>query len=381
MSSSRLAVTSITQPSRRTVLLVYLGAIIAGLAAGAVLLLIDGHNPIRVYTEMVKAAFGSRDDIAATLAQATPLILTGAAFAVPMKMQLYNIGGEGQLLMGAVAASGVAIAFDGLSGWIVIPLVLIGGMLGGAVIAGLSGAAKARFGASEIVTTLMMNFVVINFVNYLIFSSNTMWRDKESTNFPKGKQIPSAAHLPEISGQLTIGLIVAIGVVAALALAVRHTSWGFRLRMLGDSPNAARYAGVGVFGLTVSVLAISGALAGLSGAMLVAGPVGALEPRSLTIGLGYVGILVAALARANLLVVIPVAIGIAAIQASRLTLQGLDVPSSMITMLQGVILITVGLGQFFLYKRITIIRPVSAVESAGPVAEPAIRLELEESAT
>lgn len=379
MSSARFAIASITQPSRRTVLLVYVGAILVGLAVGAALLLIDGHNPIRVYVEMAKAAFGSRDDIAATLAQATPLILTGAAFALPMKMQLYNIGGEGQLLMGAVAASGVAIAFDGLGSWLMIPLVMLAGMVGGAVLASLSGAAKAKFGASEIVTTLMMNFVAINLVNYLIFSSDTMWRDKGSTGFPKGKQIPDAARLPEISGQLTIGLIIAIVVVAGLALIVRYTNWGFRLRMLGDSPNAARYAGVGVFGITVSVLAISGALAGLSGAMLVAGPVGALEPRSLTIGLGYVGILVAALARANLLVVVPVAIGIAAIQASRLTLQGLNVPSSMITMLQGVILIAVGLGQFFLYKRVTIIRTAPAGEVSATAVENAGHVELEES--
>ena len=365
MRTRKLTITPIAQPSGATVLIVYVGAVLVALLVGAAMLLFDGHNPIHVYREMVDAAFGSRDALASTLAQATPLILTGLAFAVPLKMQLYNIGGEGQLLVGAIAASGVALAMDSGGPWVLIPAVLIAGMAGGALFAALPGAAKAQFGASEIVTTLMLNFVAINLVNYLIFSSNSMWKEKELSNFPTGKQIPSDARLPEVSGQLTIGFFIAVGIALALALIVRYTTWGFRLRLLGDSPRAARYAGVGVFGMTVSVLAASGALAGLAGAILVAGPVGALEPRSLNIGLGYVGILVAVLARANPAIVIPVAIFIASLQASRFTLQGLNVPSSMIAMLQGVILITVGLSQFFLQKRVRFTRLANPAHSGA----------------
>ena len=352
----RIIVQSITEPRRRTILLVYVGSAITGFIVGGAILLLDGHNPIEVYKKMLDAAFGSSRAMSDTLAQATPLIFTGLAFAIAQKMQLYNIGGEGQLLIGATTASGIAIVLGGGGPWVMIPLVFLAGALGGAALAGIAGLVKAKFGASEIVTTLMLNFVSLKFVNYLIFPSNSMWKEKQLTNFPTGKQIPDGAQLPKISGQLTLGFFIAVSLAILLALVVRHTNWGFRLRILGDSLSAAHYAGIGVFGMTISVLSLSGALAGLAGAALVVGPIGALEPRSLSIGLGFVGILVAALARSNLVLVVPVAIAIAAIQASRYTLQALEVPSSMIAMLQGMILISIGMAQFFLMKRISLKR-------------------------
>ena len=155
-------------------------SVLAALVVGAIFLAITGENPFEVYGKMVDAAVGSARDISETLITATPLILTGLAAAVAFKMLVWNIGGEGQFLFGAIFAAGVAIWLgDGVSSAIAIPVVILASALGGAFWASIAAVPRVYLGTNEIITTLMLNFIALNIMNYLIFGSNSPWRDPE----------------------------------------------------------------------------------------------------------------------------------------------------------------------------------------------------------
>ena len=155
--------------------------------------------------------------------------------------------------------------------------MIVGGAVAGALWAGVAALPKAYFNTNEVITTLMLNFVALYFMNYLIFGTVSSWRDP-GRNYPQGKLIPEAAELPIISHRLHYGLVIAL--VAALVLwwSLRGSTWGFELRTIGDSPSASRYAGMSVSGKILSVLALSGALAGMAGAIEVSGVLKTLDP-------------------------------------------------------------------------------------------------------
>lgn len=221
-------------------------AVVAAVVLGAIFLLWTGHDPAEVYLHMLRRAFGSRRAWEGTLVSATPLVLTGLAAAVAFKMLVWNIGAEGQLYLGAIGAAGVAIALGPEAPPVVaVAAGLLVGVVGGAVWASLAGIPRVAFGTNEIITTLMLNFVALNLMNYLVFGSSSPWRDPEATNFPQGRPIPDPAQLPELSGRLHWGFVLAVAVAVLVWFAVRWTRWGFELRVVGDSPAAARYAGIG----------------------------------------------------------------------------------------------------------------------------------------
>ncbi len=320
---------------------------------GGIFLLVTGVNPFTVYAQMFDAAFGSARGISETLISATPLILTGAAAAIAFKMLVWNIGGEGQFLMGAVFASGLAIWLgEGAPAALALPAVILAGGLGGAVWAAGAAVPRVYLGTNEIITTLMMNFIALNFINFLIFGSSSPWRDPAVATFPSGRPIPEVARLPEFFNRLDVGIFVAIGLAIAAWYLMEKTRWGFAVRVVGDSSGTASYAGIGVARKILSVFLLSGAAAGFAGALFVAGPVGALDPRSLDLGLGFTGIIVAALARLNLIAVIPVAILMGALNNAGPSLQSIGVPTATVTMLQGAILIFAVAGEFFIANRI-----------------------------
>ncbi|MDK1009899.1 MAG: ABC transporter permease [Actinomycetota bacterium] len=334
-------------------LFVPVASVLAAMAVGAVFLLVTGVNPLTVYAQMYDAAFGSARGFSETLISATPLILTGVAAAIAFKMLVWNIGGEGQFLMGAVFAAGIAIWLgDGAPAALALPAVVLAGGLGGAVWAAVAAVPRVYLGTNEIITTLMLNFIALNFVNFLIFGSNSPWRDPAVTTFPSGRPIPDAARMPDFFNRLDIGIFIAIGMAVAAWYLMEKTSWGFAVRIVGDSSSTARYAGVGVAQKILGVFLLSGAAAGFAGGLFVSGPVGALDPRSLDLGLGFTGIIVAALARLNLIAVIPVAILMGALNNSGPSLQAIGVPTATVTMLQGAILIFAVAGEFFIRNRL-----------------------------
>lgn len=329
-----------------------LGALVVALALGALILAAGGDDPIDAYRAMFDASLRGWRPITRTLTYATPLILTGLAAAVAFRMKVYNIGAEGQLFVGAIAASWVGLALPaGTPKAIMLPLVLLGGVFAGAVWAGFAAVPKARFGTDEIITTLMLNFIALGLMNYLIFGSRSFWRDPKPA-VPQGRDLPSSALLPILSERLHAGLLIAVGAALVLWWVLRSSAWGFRVRTIGDSPRAARYAGMGVPLTVVTVMAISGGLAGLAGAVEVSGVIKGLEPRALAIELGYTGIIIAAVARLNPLGVVPVAVFLAALTTSGTTLQSIGVRVEVVTLLQGLIFLSVTAGEFFVTNRV-----------------------------
>ena len=343
-------------PRARPPLAVRLGvpvlALVTALAAGAVILLASGDDPLRAYRTMFESSLQGWRPLTRTLTYATPLILTGLAAAVAFRMKVYNIGAEGQLFAGAVASSWLALALPSdLPAVVVVTIVVAGGALGGAVWAWLAAVPKALFGTDVIITTLMLNFVALGLTNYLIQGSMSFWRNPTHP-VPQGKEIPISAQLPVLSERLHAGFLIAIAAAGVLMLAMRSTTWGFRIRAIGDSPRTARYAGIGVGAMTLAVMSVSGGLAGMAGAIEVSAVTKGLEPNALAIELGYTGIIIAVVARLNALGVVPVAVFLAAIATSGSSLQSVGVPVQLVVLLQGLIFLSVTAGEFFVTNRV-----------------------------
>ncbi len=327
----------------------------AGVVGGSILV-IAGNSPLDAYETMFDASLNGLRPLMRTLTLATPLILTGLAAAITFRMKIWNIGAEGQLYMGAIAASGLAVALPASSPRPVMLLsILLAGAGAGAVWAGLAAIPKAYLNTDEVITTLMLNFIALSLMNYLIFGSASFWRDSAAT-FPTGKAIPESAELPVLSHRLHYGVLIAVVSAVVLWWVLRRTSWGFELRTIGDSRKASRYAGMRVGPKVVSVLALSGALAGGAGAIEISGVIKGLDPRAVAAELGFTGIVVAAVARLNPLAVVPVATFLAAIVTSGSSLQRIGIETEIVFLLQGLIFLFVAAGDFFLVNKV-ILRP------------------------
>ncbi len=367
-----IVVTPRAKPSLTVRIGVPFASLLVALALGGVILALTGAAPLTVYRTMFDASLNGARSIERTLTYATPLILTGLAAAVAFRMKAYNIGAEGQLFLGAIAASGLALQLPaGTPTVLMVGAMVLGGALAGALWAGFAAVPKAFLGTDEIITTLMLNFVALAFMNYLIFGSFSFWRDP-TRPVPQGNTIPESAAMPSISGRLHMGFVIAVALAVLLWWALRSTTFGFRVRTIGDSPRAARYAGIGVPFATLAVLAISGGLAGVAGAIEVSGVTNRLDPKSLAIELGYTGIVIAAVARLNPLGVVPVAVFLAAIATAGGSMQSIGVRVEVVVMMQGLIFLSVTAGEFFVTNRIGL-RPGGSAEpavSAAPTAAP-----------
>jgi len=322
-----------------------IGSFMTALLAGAVLLLVTGQNPVAVYQRILERAFLDSGSINGTLIAATPLLFTGLCAAVAFRVGFFNIGGEGQFYIGAIFASGIALSLGrDTQVWIAIPAMIGAGALGGALWAAIPGVLRAFFRTNEIITSLMLNYVAGVISVYLIFESSSFWRDLEGTGkmFPKGKVIPVISFWPNFEiGSLVIPFGMLLGVVVAVWAAVlqRRTRFGYEMRVVGGAPTTARYAGMRPGRVIVVVAAISGALAGLGGAASVGNFRHILDPKGLQqAGYGYAGIVVAALARLNPIAVIFVSILLGGITNAGYALQGVDFPSGLVGVLEGLIL-------------------------------------------
>jgi ABC-type uncharacterized transport system permease subunit len=345
--------------------LVRFGVPVASLAfaliLGGVVLAAAGNSPVEAYQTMFDASLNGWSALTRSLTLATPLILTGLAAAVAFRMKVYNIGAEGQLYLGAIVATWVGLAMPAdLPKPLMLFLFVLGGAVAGAAWAGLAAIPKAYLNADEIITTLMLNFVALSLMNYLIFGSMSFWRDP-TRPVPQGNKIPESARLPILSGRLHAGIIIAVLAAVILWWVLRRTAWGFELRTIGDSPEAARYAGMSVKLKTLSVLAISGALAGIAGAVEVSGVTKSLEPKALATDIGFTGIIVAVVARTNPLGVVPVSVFLAAIATSGGALQGIGIQVEVVFLLQGLIFLSVTAGEFFVTNKVSLSRPASTV--------------------
>lgn len=272
-------------------------SLLAGLVAlllVAVPVTLAGRSPIEAYGLMIQGAFGSMFAFSETLNRATPLILTGLACAVAFRARLWNIGAEGQLYIGALAAVLVGSGLMHLPPAVMIPTVMIAGFLAGGLMMVIPALFKQRFGTDEVVITLLLNFVVILFVQMLI---EGIIKDPMALGWPQSVPLLAEAKYPKLLPRLRMHFGLIVGVAAALVIwfMVRKTVLGFEVRAVGENKAAARFAGIPVDATMLKVALISGGLAGLAGVGEVAGVKGYLSA-DLSPGFGYSGIVVAMLA-------------------------------------------------------------------------------------
>ncbi len=339
------------------------GSVAFAFAAIAILLLATGHDPGHTYAKLFRSAFTDDGALSATLVSATPLAFTGLAAAAAFRMNLFNIGGEGQLYLGVVGATGAALVLGGGSpGSLSIAAMCLAGAAAGAAWAAIPGVLRAFLRTNEIITSLMLNYVAAKVIDYLIFGSHSYWRDTTSPSadvFPQGQAIPDAALWPfatigGVAGGIALPLGFGVACLAAAALygVYRRTRFGFEVQVIADSPRAARYAGMRTRRTILAVMCLSGAIAGLGGAAQAGNFDHLLDPRSLEQqSYGYSGIVVAALARYNPFAVVPIAFLLGGLKNAGFALQGADFPNGLVWVMQGIFLFSVLGGELLVRYR------------------------------
>ncbi len=275
---------------------------------GAMLLWLSGSNPFTAYWSLLQGALGSPEAIGRTLEKATPLVFSGLAVAFAFKAGLFNIGGQGQLLIGGIVAAYLGFAVDGLPCLIHMPLALLGGSLAGALWAAIAGALKTYTGAHEVITTIMLNYIAINLTDFL---ANGPWKD--TGIIARTPKILDTAVIPTW-GFIPLGFVVAVLMAILTYYLLFKTTWGYAIRTTGLNAEAAKYAGIKVGRIIILTMAFSGFLAGMGGAVESLGVIGRYQP-GFNVGLGFDGITIALLAKTNPLGVIPAAILLGAMDA------------------------------------------------------------------
>lgn len=339
---------------------VSVGAIILALILGGIVIVIAGGNPWASYVHIARASFGDIGVLSDTIVKATPILLTALACSIAFRMKLWNIGAEGQFIMGAWGASAIAlvpILPPETSRWLFIPVMALAGMAAGAVWGFIPGYLKAKFNVNEIISTLMLNYVAISWVNFWVFAVWTEGGFQMTTKFPETAWLPRLTDygkvVPLFRGLTTHGGLV-LGILAAIALwfIVYRSRWGYEIRLIGDNARAAQYAGISITRNIVYVMMLSGALAGLGGMSEVAGVVHRLQTSPIAAGYGFTGIIVAWLAKLNPIVIILVSILFGA-----LILAGREIqPSGVPKMIQGIILVCLIASDFLLRYRVRLAR-------------------------
>jgi simple sugar transport system permease protein len=307
-------------------------SVLLALIIGGFIIWVSGSNPLEAYMALFKGALGSPEAIGRTLEKATPLIFGGLAVAFAFKAGLFNIGGQGQLLMGAMVAAYIGFAFTGLPFYIHMPLALLGGSLAGSAYAAIAGALKTYTGAHEVITTIMLNYVAINITDYL--ANGPLKAEGIVARTPK---ILETAAIPKW-GPFPAGFLLAVIVAILTWYLLYRTTWGFAIRTTGLNPNAALYAGINVGRVIILTMAASGFLAGMGGAVETLGIIGRYQP-GFNVGLGFDGITIALLAKTSPLGVIPAALLLGAMQAGGPQMQfDAGVRFQIIDIIQGLIL-------------------------------------------
>ncbi|HEX6383939.1 MAG TPA: ABC transporter permease [Anaerolineae bacterium] len=284
---------------------------------GAIILILSGADPLAAYAALLKGSFGNSVAVGRTLEKATPLVLNGLAVAFAFKAGLFNIGAQGQLLLGAVVAAAVGFGVSGLPAAIHIPLALLAGGLAGGLYGAIPGALKTYTGAHEVITTIMLNFVAINITDYL---ANGPWKDPSPGNIvARTPRVLPTAEIPDV-GNIPLGFF--IGVLAAILTwwLLYRTTVGYEIRTVGLNPNAAHYAGIRVAFTIILTMTISGFLAGIGGAIETQGVVGRFQP-GFNVGLGFDAITIALLAKTHPIGVIPAALLVGAMKAGQSQMQ------------------------------------------------------------
>ena len=312
------------------------GATVAALLVGGLLIRAAGGQPLLAYRDLVSGAVGSNYAIGQLLVLAVPLLIIGLGLSLAFRGRVWNIGAEGQLYIGALACGSLAIGLPLHTGWLLMGLGLMAAILGGAMWGGLVGALRARWGVNEIITSLLLNYVGIFLFDYVI---RVPLRDPAASSL-QGKSVPGIAQLPQLpSFYVHVGIFIAAALVPVLAYVMRRTPFGFRVRMLGLNPEAARTAGVATRRLIMNLMVISGGLAGLAGGIQVLGVAFRLDP-TISQNYGYTAIIVALLGRLSALGTLFAAIFVAGLTVGGQAMSVTDsLPYSLVSAIEGIFVV------------------------------------------
>jgi len=353
------------EPSRLIAILVPILSFVLALGMGGILLLAAGANPIETYKAMLDGAFGTTYGRSETMVRAIPLMLTGLAVSIAFRMKFWNIGAEGQLAIGAIATAWIPLFLlpdSNLPVWALLLLMGVAAFVGGALWGLIPAALKAYLQVNEIITTLMLNYVAILFLDFLYTGP---WKDKEGYGFPGTASFKEIAALPRLPqdlgfGRVHLGLIIAIVAAVIIWLVLVRTKWGYEIRMIGENPNAARYAGISLARNILLVMILSGGLAALAGYGQVAGIAHRLQ-KGITVGDGFTAIIIAWLAKLHPFGVLVVAVLMAGLSTGgdQITMT-MGLPAAMSGVLQGAILFFVLGGDIFVRYRLRVVQAVEA---------------------
>jgi simple sugar transport system permease protein len=323
-------------------------ATLAALLIGAVMLLFLGTDPLVAYKALWDGAFGSSNAFAETLVKATPLLLVAIGICISFRGDVINIGGEGQMIVGAIMATWVGLAFTSLPGWAVIVLAMLAGFLGGAIWGGIPGFLKAYFSVNEILSTVMMNAIAVQLMNFLLRGPMI-----DPAQAQLDSQIPQTARLLEIfrlprlvPTRLHLGALIAVVLAVLVYILLWRTTLGYRIRAVGQNPHASRYAGIKVPRYIVLALLFSGAFAGLAGAIQVYG----VNYRMITDGsasgftgsAGFNGIVAALFGQLHPLWSIPASVLFGGLLVGANSMQRMvQIPSALVIALNGLVVVFV----------------------------------------
>ena len=323
-------------------------ATLAALAVGALMLLALGANPLEAFGALIEGAFGSQNALADTVVKATPLLLVGLGICISFRGNVINIGGEGQMIIGALMATALGLVFPDWPGFLMIVAAMLVGFLGGAVWGGIPGLLKAYFNVNEILTTIMMNAIAVQLMNFLL--SGPMIDPVQASNaskIPQTARLSTAFDLPRlVPTRLHLGALIAVVLAFLVYILLWRTVSGYRIRAVGQNPFASRYAGIDVKKQIVLALLLSGAFAGLAGAIQVYG----INHRMITDGsatgftgsAGFNGIVAALFGQLHPLGTIPASFLFGALLVGANKLQRvMQVPSALITTLNGLVVVFV----------------------------------------
>jgi len=325
--------------SRKLEYFVPVASVLLALIVAGVLLLATGRNPLQAYGQMFSEAFGSAYGFSEVLVKATPLILCGLGVMLAFKMLFWNIGAEGQLHMGAWAATAVVMTGWEGSPWLMIPAMMLAGMLGGAAWALIPAILKVRLNCNEIITTLLMNYIAILWVAHFIYGP---WKDPVSFGFPMTQQFPPGAQLLRFGDtRIHLGLVFALVAAVVLYYLQEKSRWGFEVAVTGGNPSAAEYAGMNAGRNVILVMLLSGGLCGLAGMVEVSGIqlklLKDISPHAAPYG--YTAIIVAWLARLNPWGVVLVSILMGGLYVGGETVQiTMKLPVNIVLIIQALIL-------------------------------------------
>ena len=341
--------TSRSDCTGREAAIIRASAIILSLAAAGIFLLLIGHNPLEVYSSMLNGAFGTPYRITETIRRAVPLVIASLGISAAFRLRFWNIGADGQMMMGALGASYFALNFSSLPAYILLPLMGIAGVICGGVWGAVPAFFRAKFRTNETIFTLMMNYIALKLLTYLQYGP---WKDPAALGFPKIPGFTENAVLPDVLG-LHAGWIIALLLVILMHIFISYTKKGYEIMVTGESENTSRYAGMNVSRVIILTLFISGSLCGLGG-MIEASAVNKTLSMEITKGAGYTAIITCWLSGLRAPVIPVVCVLFAAmIQGGTFIQMAFQMPQSAAQILQGLILFFVLGSEFFIRYRVT----------------------------